>query len=83
MSIDLFDARALAHCGFLERNGIRAKPFLDRVRIPAELVDAGGWVAKRQAYDFAFNVVQRTRCPHAVFAAYLDFQLEHLGPIGD
>ncbi len=84
MSIDLFDARALAPLvGFLDRNGIRAEPFLDRVRIPAELVKAGGWVAKTQAYDFAFDVVQRTRCPHAVFAAYLDFQLEHLGPIGD
>ena len=30
-----------------------------------------------------FEVVQRTRCPEAVFAAYVDFQLDHLGPIAD
>ncbi len=84
MLVELFDARALAPLvGFLNRNGTQAEPFLDRVRIPAELIEAGGWVAKRQAYDFAFDIVQRTGCPHAVFTAYLDFQLEHLGPIAD
>ena len=84
MTVELFDARALAPLvGFLNRNGTQAESFLDRVRIPAELIEAGGWVAKKQAYDFAFEIVKRTGCPHAVFAAYSEFQLEHLGPIGD
>lgn len=84
MSLELFDARALAPLvSFLNGNGAQAESFLDRVRIPAELIEAGGWVAKRQAYDFAFDIVKRTGCSHAVFAAYSDFQLEHLGPIGN
>ena len=84
MFIELFDARALAPLvSILDRNGIRTESLLDRRRIPAELIEAGGWISKRQAYDFTFDVVQQTRCPHAVFLAYLDFQLEHLGPIAD
>ena len=46
-----------------------------------ELVAAGGWISKKQAYDFTFDVVQRSRCQGAVFAAYLQFELRHLGPI--
>ena len=84
VTIELFDARALAPLvEFLSRNGTLAESFLGRVRIPAELIEAGGWVAKRQAYDLTYDIVQRTGCPHAVFSAYLDFQLKHLGPIGD
>ncbi len=84
MSIDLFDARALAPLvGFLDRNGLRAESLLDGQRIPIELTESGGWVSKKQAYDFAFDVVQRTRCASAVFAAYVDFQLDHLGPIAN
>ena len=84
MSIALFDARALAPLvNFLDRNGFRPESLLDCRRIPVELIEAGGWVTKKQAYDFAFDVVQRTRCPEAVFAAYVDFQLDYLGPIAD
>lgn len=82
MNLDLFDARMLAPLvAFLERNGARSGPFLGRARIPDELVAEGGWITKKQAYDFTFDVVQRSRCHDAVFAAYLQFELRHLGPI--
>jgi AraC-like DNA-binding protein len=84
MHIDLFDARMLKPLvRFLEQHGARAESFLDRARIPEELIAEGGWVAKKQAYDFTFDVVQRTRCPKAIFAAYLGFEFEHLGPIAN
>lgn len=66
---------------FLDRNGARSSSFLDRAWIPGELVAEGGWITKKQAYDFTFDVVERTRCEEAVFAAYLQFELRHLGPI--
>ena len=82
MTIDLFEARALAPLvKFLGRNGLPAERLLDGQRIPIEIVEAGGWVTKKQAYDFVRDVVQHTRCPEAVFAAYVDFQLDDLGPI--
>jgi AraC-like DNA-binding protein len=82
VNLDLFDARMLCPLvAFLERNGARSGPFLDRARIPGELVAAGGWITKKQAYDFTFDVVHRSRCQDAVFAAYLQFELRHLGPI--
>lgn len=82
MNIELFDARMLAPLvGFLERNGARSEAFLDRGRIPGQLIVGGGWITKKQAYDFTFEVVRRSRCPDAVFAAYLHFELKHLGPI--
>lgn len=84
MSIELFDARALAPLvEFLDQNGARSEPFLDRVQIPAQMIETGGWVAKRQAYDLVFDIAQRTGCPHAVFSAYLNFELVHLGPISN
>ena len=84
MSVPLFDARALAPLvSFMDRIGVRAETLLDGHRIPIELIEAGGWVAKKQAYDFTLDVVQRTRCRETVFAAYVDFQLDHLGPIAD
>jgi len=67
--------------GFLDRNGARSEKFLDRGRIPGELIAAGGWITKKQAYDFTFDVARRTCCPDAVFAAYLHFEFKHLGPI--
>lgn len=66
---------------FLERNGARCEPFLGRARVPGELVAEGGWITKKQAYDFTFDVVERSGCQDAVFAAYLHFDLRHLGPI--
>lgn len=82
MNLDLFDARMLNPLvAFLERNGDRSAPFLDCARIPGELIAEGGWITKKQAYDFTFDVVQRSRCQDAVFAAYLQFDLRHLGPI--
>lgn len=84
MQIDLFDARMLAPLvRFLEQNGACSETFLDRVRIPGELIEAGGWITKKQAYDLTFDIVQRSRCPHAVFVAYQDFRLEQLGPIAE
>lgn len=82
MQIELFDARMLNPLvGFLERNGARAEALLDPLRIPREVIHEGGWVTKRQAYDFAFNVVHKSGCRDAVFTAYLGFEFEHLGPI--
>lgn len=82
MKIELFDARVLGPLlNYLERNGAKAEPFLDRVRIPGELIANGGWVAKKQAYDLAFDIVQRSQHPDAVFEAYLGFEFQHLGPI--
>jgi AraC-like DNA-binding protein len=45
------------------------------------LIHLGGWVTKRQAYDFTFDVVERSNCRDAVFSAYLDFEFDHLGPV--
>jgi AraC-like DNA-binding protein len=84
MHLDLFDARVLEPLvTFLQRHGARAESFLDRAHIPNELIAEGGWVAKKQAYDFTLDVVQRTRCQDAVFEAYLSFEFEHLGPIAE
>lgn len=82
MNLELFDARMLNPLiSFLERNGLRSESSLDRVRIPGELITEGGWITKQQAYDFTFEVVQRSRCLDAVYSAYLEFDLRHLGPI--
>lgn len=78
----LFDARMLAPLvQFLEFYGTRSECLLDRVQIPVELISQGGWIGKKQAYDFTFEVVQQSKCQDAVFQAYLNFQLENLGPI--
>jgi len=82
VQIELFDARMLAPLvQFLRQHGIRAEPFLNRARIVSELVETGGWIGKKQAYDFTFDVVKRTGCREAVYYAYLDFDLSHLGPV--
>jgi AraC-like DNA-binding protein len=82
VNIDLIDARMLAPLvGFLDRNGGRSEAFLDRRHIPGELITAGGWITKKQAYDFTCDVVRRSCCPDTVFAAYLHFEFKHLGPI--
>ncbi|MFG0289401.1 MAG: helix-turn-helix domain-containing protein [Rhodopirellula sp. JB044] len=82
MSIELFDARMLAPLvQFLQRHGMRAESFLYRARIAPELVETGGWIGKKQAYDFTFDVVKKTGCRDAVYLAYLDFDLSHLGPV--
>lgn len=82
MNINLFDPRMLAPLvQFLDQVGIRSEAFLDRARIPGELVEIGGWIGKKQAYDFTFDIVNRLRCPDAVFSAYLNFRMAHLGPI--
>lgn len=84
MQINLFDARMLTPLvSYLEQNGARSEAYLDRARIPGELIEEGGWIGKKQAYDFTFDVVNRSRCREAIFAAYLEFQMEHLGPIAE
>lgn len=69
--------------GFLGRHGERVEAYLDRVAIPIEVIENGGWVTKKQAYDLTHEVVKRTRCREAIFAAYLDFEFDHLGPIAE
>lgn len=68
---------------FLDRNGYPAATSLERARIPEELVQTGGWVTKRQAYDLVYEIVKCTTCPQVVFEAYGDFQLTYLGPIAN
>ncbi|WP_417847337.1 helix-turn-helix domain-containing protein [Thalassoglobus sp.] len=82
MDIHLFNAGVLAPVvQFLDQSGSRSEKFLDRARIPAEMVEAGGWVGKKQVYDFTYDVVHKLRCQEAVFSAYLNFEMKHLGPI--
>ena len=66
---------------YLDANGADSTPYLDRVRIPGEVIDAGGWVAKKQVYDLLYDVVQRERSPDAIFAAFSTFEIDDLGPI--
>jgi hypothetical protein len=50
MNLELLDARMLNPLvAFLERNGARRGSFLDRARIPGELIAEGGWITKKQA----------------------------------
>lgn len=82
MQTELFDAQMLAPLvQYLDRNGARAERFLDRAHIPGELIAEGGWVTKKQAYNFTYDIVKRSGFPGAIFAAYLDFQFDHLGPV--
>jgi|GEM_PF-5735393 len=82
MQTELFDAQMLAPLvQYLDRNGARAEAFLDRAHIPGELITGGGWVTKKQAYNFTYDIVKRSRFPGAIFTAYLDFQFDHLGPV--
>ncbi|QDV55882.1 AraC family transcriptional regulator [Rosistilla oblonga] len=82
MKIELFDARALRPLvRYLEKNGADSQAVLDTVRIPQQLTVDGGWVSKKQAYDFALEVVRHAGSEGAVFAAYHDFELCDLGPI--
>jgi hypothetical protein len=67
MAIDLFHARMLNPLvSFLERNGPRSEPLLSRVRIPAELIAEGGWITKKQAYDFTADFVRQWDLPGRV-----------------
>ncbi|QDV11939.1 HTH-type transcriptional regulator GadX [Rosistilla oblonga] len=82
MKIELFDARALHPLvRYLEQNGADSQSVLDTVRIPQQIIVEGGWVSKKQAYDFALEVVRHAGTEEAVFAAYQDFDLSDLGPI--
>ncbi len=65
--------------GYLVRHGVKSEKYLDRERIPGETVDTGGWITKKQAYDY--TVVDEEHCPEAIFAAYHDFRVDDLGPI--
>lgn len=80
MNVDLFNAQVLAPLvSYIERHGGRSEALLDRARIPGELIAAGGWVTKKQAYDFTLDVAQYSRHPSAVFRAYLGFEFDDLG----
>lgn len=82
MKLQLFEARTLGPLvTFLDANGPDAQPLLDRVHIPRELIDQGGWVTARQFYDFTLEVVRRVGVREVVCEAYLEFQLDHLNAI--
>ncbi|MDH3600102.1 MAG: AraC family transcriptional regulator [Candidatus Tectomicrobia bacterium] len=81
-TLPLVEARILAPVvGFLESNGAKAERYLDRLRIPGEMVSSGGKIAKKQCHDFLLNVAQSERCDEVGFAAYQSFQLSDLGGI--
>jgi hypothetical protein len=83
MMLQLFEARTLGPLvTFLDANVPYAQPLPDRVRIPRELIDQGGWVTARQFYDFTLDVVRRVGGRQVVCEAYLEFQLGHLNAIG-
>jgi AraC-like DNA-binding protein len=66
---------------YLDANGADSTAYLDRFRIPGEVIEAGGWIAKKQVYDMLHDVVQRERCPGIVFNAFSEFDFDDLGPI--
>lgn len=78
----LFDARVLGPLvEYLDRHGAPTDRYLDHERVPREAIAAGGWIAKKQAYDLVHAVVAGERCREAVLAAYDGFRLDDLGPI--
>ncbi|MCR9209930.1 MAG: AraC family transcriptional regulator [bacterium] len=78
----LFDARILNPLvRYLDRHGVNSDSYLSERRIPRETLLAGGWIAKKQAYDLIRDVVTREHCPEIVFEAYEDFCFDDLGPI--
>jgi len=82
MHLELFDARMLSPLvQHLDLHGASSHAFLDRVHIPGQMIHDGGWITKKQAYDFTYDVVQRTGCREAVYSAYLHFEFAHLGPV--
>ena len=84
VDIPLFNAQILVPLvNYLEHHGVNASRYLDRVRVPGETIESGGWITKKQAYDFVINVVRGERYPGIVFDSYVDFQVEQLGPIAD
>lgn len=66
---------------WLESAGANVERHLDNARIPGELVASGGWIAKRQGYNFLSEVVDYHRCEELGFAAYSGLRLEDLGPV--
>ena len=84
VDIPLFNAQILGPLvNYLEQHGVKASRYLDRVRVPGEIIESGGWITKKQAYDFVIHVVRGERYPGIVFDSYVDFQVEQLGPIAD
>lgn len=82
MHLELFDARMLSPLvQFLDQYGSGSQDYLDRVHVPGELIHEGGWITKKQAYDFTYDIIQRTGCREAVYSAYLNFEFAHLGPV--
>ena len=83
-TLPLADARILAPIvAFLESNGSKAGAYLDRQRIPGEMVEAGGMIAKKQIHDLFAEVARREGCEQVGFAAYHGFQLADIGVIGE
>ena len=66
---------------YLDANGADSTAFLDRARIPGEVIDAGGWIAKKQAYDMVHDVAQREPCSGIIFSAFSEFEFDDLGPM--
>jgi AraC-like DNA-binding protein len=67
--------------GYLDEIGADSASYLNRVRIPVELIYSGGWVGKKQVYDLLYDVGQRVRHPGVVFSAFSRFRIDDLGPI--
>jgi AraC-like DNA-binding protein len=66
---------------YLDAGGADSEAFLNRARIPREVVASGGWVTKKQVYDLLHDVVQRERRPGVILSAFSGFDINDLGPI--
>ena len=83
-TLPLADARILAPIvAFLQSNGANPRTYLDRLRIPGEMIEAGGMIAKKQIHDLFAEDARHERCEQVGFAAYCGFQLEDVGAIGE
>lgn len=68
---------------YLDANGVDTTTYLDRARIPGELIESGGWIAKKQLYDMLYDVEQRERHPGIILSAFSGFQIDDAAPIAD
>jgi AraC-like DNA-binding protein len=82
--IPLFAAQiARPMVAYLDANGVDSTAYLNRVRIPREVIESGGWIAKKQLYDMLHDVVQRERRPDIVLSAFSEFLIDDAAPIAD
>jgi len=81
-TVPLFEARVLRPLmAYLDRHGANSEAYLNRSRIPGELIASGGPISRWQEHRLLADIVRREGHREALFAAYLDLQLADLGPL--